>query len=610
MSYLLVTWLSLKGRFERWRRDMKRPRQRVAYLIGLLLIVLMLAPALGLLGSGFGQKAASSVTSDDVIPESILALVLTLSAIWLWLKLPARPALWLSEAEANWLLPAPLSRRSVIDYSLLRTQPTLALGSLVLCMFAHSSLKGHSFLGIWLAIHSLMFLASLHGIACASTKACTRALHPASRGIWRGLGLGLLATYSAALLWGCTDAAVELVAALRAVAAQPHQLTAFLDEARSVGHGSVLVTILAPARLLLLPFFGDDWLQVTAGYLILFTGIAVHREWIVRSMARFEDATIERARAAGKRGVRGTSLAGLHPERRQQAPFRLPDEPRPVIALAWKSCLAAYRGSLLRLAMRWLVAITLVSLAIAMFAPVRPLVAIMGITGAVVGSTYAFFSSAIWGNDIRAELDHLDVVRAWPVSSLQIARADVLAPSLLATLHSMFGCGILVAAELTLRLARSLGRIGDDFLTPSERLATLLDSSPLAVTIMVVVAFAIVCSGFAHLSTALQSLAALRAPGFFPRPATAPESIASTGSRMIGSAILSMTLTIGAFPGLCGAMIVLFLGITLTPPLGLGTPLVAALALAVTLHAEAWVCHGLVARQWQNLDAASEHLQP
>src|SRR5262249_19715467 len=142
----------------------------------------------------------------------------------------------------------------------------------------------------------------------------------------------------------------------------------------------------------------------------------VQLEVVLRSRAPFEEASLAWARAndarsaAGRRTPRSRGRRG----RRWQG-FGLPSVGGAEVAVLWKNLMRVSRFPLKR-AIAAEAALLVVLVAIARVLPVYPAIynILVGV-GLFAAATAPVFGGMSWTNDLRTELQHLELVRTWPV---------------------------------------------------------------------------------------------------------------------------------------------------------------------------------------------------
>ena len=121
-AFVFLTWHSARNRVRQQARRLRNPR----YILAIVLGVAYLYAALFRQGRpGGGLATALFGTGADIV----LAVALVLQASQWWLFGSDQTALAFSQAEVQFLFPAPVSRRSLLHFKLLRSQLVVLLNT-------------------------------------------------------------------------------------------------------------------------------------------------------------------------------------------------------------------------------------------------------------------------------------------------------------------------------------------------------------------------------------------------------------------------------------------------------------------------------------------------
>jgi hypothetical protein len=107
-----------------------------------------------------GGKAMSAATPPEVLPmfELLGAVVIFVLAAFAWLLPKERTVLQSTEAEVAFLFPAPVSRRTLIHFKLLKSQAAIILSSFFFTLFSGRLKSGEAWMftsGMWLLFSTL-----------------------------------------------------------------------------------------------------------------------------------------------------------------------------------------------------------------------------------------------------------------------------------------------------------------------------------------------------------------------------------------------------------------------------------------------------------------------
>jgi hypothetical protein len=339
-----------------------------------------------------------------------------------WIAVRPGSGLGFTEAEANVLFPAPVSRRALVTYKLAQS----ALGALVVvvaaaAIFGRGGVGGRAISAAagWIGLLTV----TLHGFGASLTRAAL-----AQRGVsltWRrAAGFAVAAAIPAAGAVGWWRAPP--------LDAFPAGAAGAMEWTRALAGTAPLSWLLYPARITLdvafAPTFGALAGALPGAVLVL----AIHLAWVYSSDAAFEEASLESARRLSARQDAIVRTGGVQVATRASRRWSvsLAATGRPEVALAWKALLGATRF-----------------VSIPIVAAVGALVLSFG-TGAVVMSrvnpglgaaavaviAVAFLALAVllgpflFSGDLRRDVAHLELLRALPLRGRQVLVGEMALP--------------------------------------------------------------------------------------------------------------------------------------------------------------------------------------
>src|ERR671939_932465 len=202
LLYLLLC--TARNRVLRQLRRVREPRYAVALLVGLGYLWLVL------LRRGRPDPLAGAATGDSALLASSVGLAL-LVASW-WLFSGERSALTFTQAEVQFLFPAPVSRRGLIEYKLLHAQLVIVVSTVIWVTLLVRGTAG----SLWLRGISLWVLFStlhLHRVGAALVRASAR--EQGVTGLRRNaIPLMVVSAALVATAWSVVDALPTLRAAV------------------------------------------------------------------------------------------------------------------------------------------------------------------------------------------------------------------------------------------------------------------------------------------------------------------------------------------------------------------------------------------------------------
>ena len=584
--------LSVRGRVLRRFRLLRQPRYLAATIAGLCYFFLVLGPRLFPGGRRHFPPRALPSGDYDALLHLVFGLGLAVTVTITWLLVSSKPSLRLSETEIDFLLPAPLPRRDIIFYSLLRQQPGLLASAVVVFFVRGSRMGGWNLFG-FVSLWALLTLADLHLKGVSLWKARLHEIPLAAAGLRRTVAVAIGALWWIALLAALSAAWRTAASGPVSFQADPGQFGLALAEA--VHHG-IAGVLLAPFIWLSTPLSGAV-LPRALGLLLLAAVVAAHVQWVVRSRASFEEATLERARReSARKGVSKQELRAR--SARHLEPFHLAPAGPPEVAILWKNLMLRGRAPLTRTAAILGGTIALAVFAASIFGEVASAVLTVGGVSLLCG--IPLIAGLMLRNDLRTDLLHTDVLRTWPIKGERLVLAEMLAPALNVLLLLLVGCGLVLAAALGEALSGSTDRT---LVLPRAVFA----GAPPLLAVPVLLASALVAGmAVALLSLAVQNLAALVLPSWVGLGLTVRRGTAIVGQRLLLSLGHLLAMILAVLPVLAVVGAVALAHAFRHRPFHLWEVPVLALVTAVILVVETLVLLHFGGRLWDRLDPSLE----
>ncbi len=361
------------------------------------------------------------------LAAALLLVVVALS----WLLPNSRAALQFTESEVAFLFPAPVSRRMLIHFKLLRSQLGILVSSFFLTLiFRRSSALGGNALthaaGWWLILSTL----NLHflGASFARERLLNFGLNPWRRRLLVG---GVLVTVAAAC-WLIVRQSVPAPTEADVVsyATVTRYASSVLDQAP-------VSWVLAPFRFVVAPYLAANLPAFFAALGPALLLLIAHYFWVARSNVSFEEASMELAtrraeRVAALRSGRWRSARDLVKKPRPE-PFRLAPRGWTAVAFLWKNLIAL--GPLFRFRV-WLAACAVVVVGVSWLGadPGRaPMLKIVGAVAMMIAAWTLFVGPMLMRREVQQTLAHMDITKAYPMAGWQIVLGELLTPMLLLT---------------------------------------------------------------------------------------------------------------------------------------------------------------------------------
>jgi len=523
---------SLRNRVLRQVRRLKNPRYLAATVVGLGYLWSLFFRRLG--HTSGGERDPRQL----VFLEGFLTVVALLVLLSAWVLGSNRAQVTFSEPEIQFFFPGPLSRGALLGYKVGKSL-LLTLISALFSSFTVGSLfsahRGYFLIGTWLGFATLGF----HATAASLTRASI-AEHGRRAFLRRPVALLVLA--------GLVGLVVHAIWRLPPRPPEDAGLFTRLDWAvdafQSPGVALLLFPLHAPIRLAMATSL-PDFLVALPGAMV---SLAAHAYWVVSSDVAFEEASLEVAEARARRMEQFRSQ-GRVPlgTRGRKFRLRLSARGRPEWALVWKNIIAARRTVAPVLALLGVLVAAAAGLG-AFVSTRREYLDLSPLWAAVSAGSLALVAFSILLGpslvrvDLRQDLPVIDILRALPLTGVEVMRAELLAPGLLLGVGqwALLGLSLLCSASLPIPWV-SLG----------ERVS-------------LAVAVALVGPMLSFAGLAVQNLAVLLFPAWTVVDRNQLRGIEAMGQRLLTSAGTLLVLMLGVVPAALlggGVMLALSLGL-------------------------------------------------
>jgi hypothetical protein len=427
-AFLYLQFTTVKNSVVQRFRRLKQPKYLVGAIAGLAYFYLVFFRRVLADGTrGHGLPGAMTMP-PDLGPHLVVfgAAVLFLIVALAWIIPSGRASLQFTEPEVAFLFPAPVTRRRLIHFKLLRSQFKILLSTFFLSLvFRRASFLGGSPLthaaGWWVVLSTL----DLHfiGASFVREKLMDLGVNPVRRRIYVIGAVALLLLGS----WGW----------LRGHVAPPTDrdfagIASLIRYGGGVLHQPPLGWVLAPFALVAAPYFAADYpaffLALGPALLVM----AAHYWWVVRSEVSFEEASIDQARKLAERvaAVRSGDwrAARNRPAKARPTPFRLAPTGIIAVAFLWKNLIAL--GPFFR-ARTWLILAGLIvafHLWAARTGLDRHIHAMIAIMPLAFGGWLLVAGPMFMRRDLRLMITHFDLLKGYPLRGWQVVLGSLLSP--------------------------------------------------------------------------------------------------------------------------------------------------------------------------------------
>jgi ABC-2 type transport system permease protein len=501
-------------------------------------------------------KVMTAFSSGEML---LVAALVFVYLVFVWAFGGNEVSLQYSEAEVQFLFPAPVTRKTLLQFKLVQSIAGTIFGSILLSLVTGRGRHPIFFtVGLFLALST----HSLHRVASSFVRT-SLAEHGTSALKRRAVTL----VVAASLACGFVVAFVTTAATFPHLEDDPGKWLDPLVTWSQVHERSlswILLPLVAPARVMFAGSTQEFFRALPAALLLL----ALHYAWAMSSSIAFEEAAAESAEKRAKKLEAFRS--GKKITRVGTRLFPLSARGAPWFALFWKNLVASGVTRSTPIAM---VTVVFASFVTSSVAP--PWAMPAGAVLATFAVAVAFLGPLGSKWDVRGDLDNLDLLRSYPLSGQDVVFGSVLAP--LAVLTAWGWCLI---ASASLLIARSIH---------GEKLVLFLAS---------VVGSALFLPALVLFGLLVQNLLAISFPALTTHDTNA-RGFEASGQRMVSLLVMVLVLAVTLLPAaLLVGLVVLVLGSLL----GSLTPLVAGAAAAFSTFAEAWVALVLASKAFEKLD--------
>ncbi|RKH16254.1 ABC transporter permease [Corallococcus praedator] len=558
------TW---RNRLVRQVQRLKRPRYLLGALVGLAYLYSLVGRSVFVQGTGRAVSPNARMFAEFSLEVSVLGTLVTA-----WVLGADRPALTFTQTEVQYFFPAPVTRKALLHYKLLRGLLSASLAALAATVFVGRFTSPRPelfFLGAALAMGTLY----LHGTAASFVRAWL-----VSQGRW---GSAVRWTLVGLLMLAVMGTLVTTLQAhpWPANAGAPFVVRGWV---RDVLDAPGPRAVLWPGRALVAPSMArstQDFLRYLPASLAL---LVAHYAWVLAVEVPFEDSAVAgadaRTRQQARRGNRSARGGNIRVGR---VPFLLKARGRPEVALVWKNLIARKRlGGGLVVLLGFVVMGALVALVLGdtrLFSNTRELLGPMSLMVAVA---MAVIGPSAFRTDLRMDLPKLELLRALPLTGRQVVGAELAASAL-----------TLSAAQWVMLLVALVLGVGTD----DETLAPW--STPVVLGLLSVLP----ALGLAGLF--VQNAAVVLLPAWIPADSERARGVEALGQRLLTLVGTLVVTFLGLLPA---AVVALLVGYPLFTVMGRWAVPLAGLVAAGALFAEVALGVAVLGRAFERLDVSEE----
>jgi ABC-2 type transport system permease protein len=420
-ALLYLQFHSIKNRLLMRIRRLKQPKYLLFALVGGAYFYFYFFRWIFMGGRGprgWGGSGAPDLSAYETLGALVLFTIILLA----WLIPHERAALVFTEAEIAFLFPAPISRRGLVHFKLLRSQTAILFTTVLLTLLTNrmGGVPWIRAVGWWLILSTL----NLHflGSSFARTLLLDRGISNWQRRLFVLVLVG--GAIGGILIWAKRTMPSFSLAGIEDFDGIQQRFQQIMDSGPAPW-------LLLPFRLIVRPYTSPNahaFLKAFAPALLL---LALHYYWVFKSNVAFEEASIEASQRMVEKvaAMRAGNWQGRQPKaKRKRSPFKLRPVGPPAIALLWKNLISAGQIFTPRV---WIV---MASLGLVICFMVRENIAtgaapVLAMVAAMVLTWTLILGPQFLRQDFRQDLPRADMLKLYPMRGWQVALGELLAPA-------------------------------------------------------------------------------------------------------------------------------------------------------------------------------------
>ena len=439
-TFLTVAFLTLKNRLWQGVRRLREPRYLIGAMAGAAYFWFLIFRRASGAGNG---KLLLLTTSISPVAADMASIVVLLLMVLAWALPGDSGGVDFSDAEIAFLFPAPLRRRDLLLYKILRAQPQALFSALIMTVLGWW--RQGLFVGVWATISVLSIYFTMVSLGRARLRLMRIGFIPRLIGVAAivgglyGLARSELRTISFAGLKNA-KAVFQLLGTLsppfhkplvRTILFIPHL---FASAAIPSSIASLAINALAVVAL---------------GIGFFYIAVAIN--------VSFEEASIgvSLKRSARRQRTRGQRPGTLVLFRRAPAPFRLGETGPVGMAIVWKNLIALMRNSI-----AWVIvfaAILAFMLGIAIWANEPGSYLGIGMALLSMAGFFPLLAPNVFANDLRLDMPRLEVLKSYPISGEHLIAAEIAAPlAVISILEMLFATAASVMISMSGQTSKQL----------------------------------------------------------------------------------------------------------------------------------------------------------
>jgi ABC-2 type transport system permease protein len=522
--YIIVC--SFRNRLRVRLRRLREPRYLIGAIVGVAYIYVSFFARFRVSRAG----ATGGNTRQAQLPASMAALTASGPALAGLALMVVTAASWImpfssgllefSDAEIQFLFPAPVSRRQLLIYRMLRSQLGMLFGAVVIGL-ASPSPFGFSRLRISVGAWVLLATGKIYFTGITLARVRLRSRHTRSRGVaWLPIAVMTVAL-----------AVVGTALTREYLQAQPGGVSEILLLVGRVSLTGASRIVLWPFMAVTRPLFSAWPLPYLAALGWSVGVMLVMAAWVLKSDEAFQEATADVA----ERRSQESTTKGAPTYKVRSTGWTLAPIGRPETAFAWKAAMQTLRMVDKRSLARVVVMLFSLTVIAAKMGRANGLASMLGAFSFAATLFAILMAPQVLRIDMRQDLRHLELLKTWPVKASAVVRGQLLWPGAIITVGvwTMLAVAVFLSGTILPRVSFGL-RMGGG-------------------TALAILAPALV---FSQLT--IHNAVALMFPAWVPLGNQRPRGLDAMGQRLIMLGGTWLLLILSAVPGALAGGIVWF----------------------------------------------------
>jgi hypothetical protein len=523
-TFVAVALLSFKNRLLQRLRKLREPRYLIGAIAGAAYFWFFIFRR-----THTGNPALARIrdVSFNGVVVDFVSVVVLLMMIAAWALPRDNGGLDFSEAEIGFLFPAPLRRRDLLLYKILRAQPQALFSAVMLTIIG--TRQGY-FIGTWVAF-SVM---SVYFTMVSQGRARLRQLHIGFLPRLGAVALIIGGLYALLLRQAHTIAPVAIPADYRQMVKTGASSRAAIE---------VFFQKPAIAAILFVPkFFASaalpGSLTTLALSVLVVAALGVIFFFIAAALnVSFEEASISTSqrRAARMDRQRGQRVGSVVMFRRAPALFKLGETGPVEVAIIWKNLIALMRNSITWVVILVVMTVGMMGMAFwsARSTTEHAMYLVFGGMLLFMAGIFPLVGPNVFANDLRLDMPRLEVLKSYPITGERLVAAEIAAPlAVISILEMMF------ASSASLLMAFGEQALGQH---PS-RWMRMVGTPQFIVTVLLLTIP--VCA----IQLLIRNAVPVLFPGWAVRSKDEPRGFVMTGQRLVTLAGNILVLVVALIP--------------------------------------------------------------